>query len=213
MARLKPEDIMPVVHDRLRTHYGTVEVISGQGIAKGQRVRFEDGGREVTCVIKTSSGGRISFGRRDDGSWSGLSECDRVVVVAPTEIDGDELMISMFDRQVLVDAFEANLAAQQKAGMAKVPSWLSPFHEEGRGVRGTGDGFDNKALWQEPFAGKAPVPVDVQLAKSPSALAPAIANAAPATGSVRSLTLAEAKEGLARTFGVSPDAIEITIRG
>jgi hypothetical protein len=29
----------------------------------------------------------------------------------------------------------------------------------------------------------------------------------------RPLTIAEAKAGLAETFGVSPDAIEITIRG
>lgn len=32
-------------------------------------------------------------------------------------------------------------------------------------------------------------------------------------GSSQSLTIAQAKEGLARTFGVSPEAVEITIRG
>lgn len=202
--RLKPEDIIPVVHDRLRTHYGAVEVISGQGIAQGQRVEFEDGGRRLRCVIKTSAGGRISFGHRDDGTWSGLSECDRIVVVGPTERNGDTLMISMFERQALVDAFEANLAAQQKAGMTKVPCWLAPFHEKDRGVRGTGDGFGGKALWQEPFAA-APAPSHITHAQP----VPAAAGG----GAVRGLTMAEAKEGLARTFGVSPDAIEITIRG
>ena len=128
--------------------------VSGQGIARGQRVEFENGGKPLRCVIKTSSGGRISFGRRSDGTWSGLSESDRVVVVAPTRLEGDDLMVSEFEQQVLMKAFEANLAAQQKAGMENVPSWLAPFHEEDRSVRGTGDGFGDKALWSEPLAGK-----------------------------------------------------------
>jgi hypothetical protein len=114
-------------------------------------------------------------------------------------------MISMFDQQVLIDAFEANFAAQQKAGIGHLPCWLAPFHEKDRGVRGTGDGFGDKALWHEPLATARPATV-VQ----PRQFA---AEASPLISSVRSLTIAEAKEGLARTFGVSPDAIEITIRG
>jgi hypothetical protein len=199
MAKITAEDIMPVVHDKLRTRYGEIRIVSGQGIAKGQRVEFQDGGKTVRCVIKTSTGGRISFGRREDGSWSGLSESDRVVVVAPTTLGGDDLVVSEFKQHVLMQAFEANLAAQKKAGMDKVPSWLAPFHEVDRGVRGTGDGFGDKALWQEPLA----------TAGEASPKASAVGKNEPARG----LTLAEAKEGLARTFGVSPDAIEITIRG
>jgi hypothetical protein len=200
MKKVVPDNIIPVVHEKLCSRYGPIKTVSGQGIAKGQRVEFQDAGRQVRCVIKTSSGGRISFSRRDDGTWSGLSECDRVVVVAPTKLDGDDLVVSMFDQQILRDAFDANLAAQLKAGMSKdVPSWLAPFHEEDRGIRGTGDGFGGKALWREPLSAASP---------SVSSAAAPVQN-----GSARGLTLAEAKEGLARTFGVSPDAIEITIRG
>jgi hypothetical protein len=36
---------------------------------------------------------------------------------------------------------------------------------------------------------------------------------APNAGPVGPLTMAQAKQGLAQTFGVKPDAIEITIRG
>jgi hypothetical protein len=145
-------------------------------------------------VIKTSLGGRISFGLRDDGTWSGLSESDRVVVVAPVVLDGDDLMVSMFDQKVLKDCFEANHDAQEKAGMGhNIPNWIAPFHEEGRGVRGTGDGFAGKAMWTEPLS---PVP-----AAAPALLAP------------RKLTLQQAKEGLALTFDVQPDAIEIIIKG
>ncbi len=204
MRKLTAADIIPVVHEKLRSRYGEVRIVSGQGIAKGQRVEFETGGRTMRCVIKTSSGGRISFGHRDDGSWSGLSESDRVVVVAPTSLEGDDLEVSEFEQKVLLDAFEANFAAQKKAGMDKVPCWLAPFHEEDRGVRGTGDGFAAKALWSEPLNGKGEAAAKhVEASPTPS----------PANSVVRGLTLAEAKEGLAKSFGVSPDAIEIIIRG
>lgn len=202
MVKLEAEDIMPRVHAKLSSRYGAFEVISGQGIAKGQRIELEDNGRRVRCVIKTSSGGRISFGRRPDGTWSGLSECERVVVVAPTRLNGSDLLVSMFDQKVLLDAFEANLAAQKKAGMEKLPSWLAPFREDDRGPRGVGDGFGTKALWSEP------------LLTAPATLAaPTTKPLASVQNTVGGLTLAEAKEGLARTFGVSPDAIEIIIRG
>jgi hypothetical protein len=36
---------------------------------------------------------------------------------------------------------------------------------------------------------------------------------APVVKSLRALTIAEAKPGLAKTFGVGPEAIEITIHG
>jgi hypothetical protein len=193
------EEVIPIVHAKLRARYGECRFLSGQGIAKGQRVEFDDNGKQVRCVIKTSSGGRISFAHRPDGTWSGLSECDRVVVVAPTSFEGDNIAVSMFDQQVLRDAFEANLAAQKTAGMDNVPCWIAPFHEMDRGVRGTGDGFGDKALWTEPMS-----------ETQPSATKP---DNSPRAGPVHGLTLAEAKEGLARTFGVRPDQIEITIRG
>lgn len=199
MAKSNGEEAISIVHSKLRARHGECRIVSGQGIAKGQRVEFDDNGKRVRCVIKTSSGGRISFGRRLDGTWSGLSECDRVVVVAPTSLDGDNIIVSMFDQQVLKDAFEANLAAQKKAGMENVPCWIAPFHEKDRGVRGTGDGFGDKALWTEPMS-----ETNRSVTKSDNS---------PRPGPVHGLTLAEAKEGLARTFGVRPDQIEITIRG
>lgn len=195
MSQMSLRDILPRVHEILRRRHGHIEIITGQGIAKGQRVELTDNAQQIRCVIKTSTGGRISFGHRGDGTWSGLSESDRVVVIAPTELKGDDRMVSMFDQKVLLDAFEANHAAQAKAGMAHMPNWLAPFHED-RGVRGEGGGFGDKAIWTEPLNSSAPVPTP------PSVEA-----------DVRSLTIAEAKQGLAKTFGVSPDAIEITIRG
>src|SRR5579871_5810896 len=148
-VKISTDEVLPIVHTKIRGRYGDCRIISGQGIAKGQRIEFADGGKKVRCVIKTSTAGRISFARRLNGSWSGLSECDRIVVVAPTEPEGKEITVSMFNSEVLREAFEANLAAQQKAGMAELPNWIASFHEIDRGVRGTGDGFGGKALWTE----------------------------------------------------------------
>ena len=51
--------------------------------------------------------------------------------------------------------FDASQAAQEKAGMGNCQNWIAPFHEEGRGPRGVGDGFGDKALWSEPLNGSS----------------------------------------------------------
>ncbi|HVA11961.1 MAG TPA: hypothetical protein VNF99_01810 [Stellaceae bacterium] len=196
MKDIKADDVLAVVHGSLRRRYGDIETIVMQGVAKGQRVQVVDRAKPFRCVIKRSEGGRISFDRRPDGTWRGLSESDRVVIVAPTELDGDDQTISMFEQKVLLDAFEANYAAQSKAGMAHLPSWLAPFHEDGRGARGVGDGFGEKALWSEPLTS-----------------APESSAVSAVSESMRALTFAEAKQGLAKKYGFPPDAFDISIRG
>ncbi len=47
----------------------------------------------------------------------------------------------------------------------------------------------------------------------PEPASEAAADAAQPTGRRKGLTIDEAKKGLAATFGVKPDAVEITIRG
>jgi hypothetical protein len=188
------QDALPVVHEILRRRYGTLTLLSGQGIARGERVAFMIDGKRFRCVIKTSTGGRISFGHRDN-KWSGLDDSDVVVIVAPRAPDEDAHYVSMFDRDTMKEVFELNQAAQVKAGMGDLPNWIAPFHEEGRGLRGTGDGFGIRANWTEPL--------------NPTSAPPEEAR----KQSVRGLTIAEAKAGLAKAFGVPADAVEITIRG
>ncbi|WP_257164773.1 hypothetical protein [Bradyrhizobium sp. SRS-191] len=197
MAKLMKQTILPFVHEVLRRRYGQLTLLSGQGVTTGERVEFELDGNRVRCVIKVSSGGRISFGK-SEGKWSGLDACDFVAMVAPTSLDDDDHIISFFDQRTMKLVFDANQAAQDEAGMGHLPNWVAPFHEEGRGPRGVGDGFGDKALWSEPLI---------------MASTPAPRLGASATRTVRALTIAEAKQGLAMTFGVDPDAIEITIRG
>jgi hypothetical protein len=195
--KLMKQDTLPRVHEILQRRYGALTPLSGKGIVSGERVELDLNGKKVRCAIKTSTRGRISFGRRGENKWSGLDDSDFVVIVAPRTRNGDEHFVSMFDRATLKQVFDLNQAAHVKAGMGNRPNWIAPFHEKGRGPRGTGDGFGDRAMWTEP-------------------LDPTLMPRPPGGGqedSVRSLTIAQAKAGLAKTYGVPPDAVEITIRG
>ena len=58
-----------------------------------------------------------------------------------------------------------------------------------------------------------PAGINFQLVPSHSSGSPAVVPSADSTLSSMPLTIAEAREGLAMTFGVKPEAVEITIRG
>jgi hypothetical protein len=197
MKKILKQDVLPHVWEILRRRYGRLALLTGQGITKGERVQFQLDGKDVRCAIKTSTGGRISFGKRD-GKWSGLDDSDFVVIVAPTALHHDDYEVSMYDQQTMRDVFDRNQTAQEMAGMGELPNWVAPFHEEGRGPRGVADGFADKALWAEPLSTQSAALVN--------------ASEAPQTPTVRALTIDEAKLGLAMTYSVSPEAIEISIR-
>jgi hypothetical protein len=194
MEKLHKKDLLPAVWKILERRYGKINLLTGQGIIRGERIEFVHDGKLVRGVIKTSTGGRISFGKRD-GRWSGLEDSSFVVIVAPTALDQTDHMVSMFDQKTMRDVFDQNDAAQTKAGMGSLPNWIAPFHEHGRGPRGTGDGFGDKALWIEPLSDETPLPVEASRPKT-----------------IRALTVEEAKLGLAKKYSVSPEAIEISIR-
>jgi hypothetical protein len=193
MDKLQKRDLLPTVWEILQRRYGHITLLTGQGIIRGERIEFTHGGKAVRGVIKTSTGGRISFGKKD-GKWSGLEDSDFVVIVAPTALDQTDHMVSMFDQKTMRDVFDQNNAAQTKAGMGGLPNWIAPFHEHGRGPRGIGDGFGDRALWSEPFSNEAS-PIE-----------------APRSKTIRALTVEEAKLGLSKKYNVSPEAIEISIR-
>jgi hypothetical protein len=187
--------ILPAANAILERRYGQLISISGQGIMKGERSKFLVNGEQKRGITKASTNGRISFKREED-DWIGLDESDVVVVIGPISANDPTVMVSMFDRKAIRSAFDANYAAQTKEGMGHLPNWIAPFHEEGRGARGVGDGFQDKAIWTEPLYPEVGMPVSAPTGK-------------PSTG----LTIEQAKEALAKTFGVPPESVEITIRG
>ena len=155
MASLK--DTLRLVHEELASRYGKLEIVSVQGVPKGQRVRFVDQGKPVQCVIKVSSAqshGRISFQVLPDGTFGGgLLDSDLVAVVGPSDPNDQGLVLSMYDQPTLLEAFTANREALKQSGNSQGgQSWLAPFHEEGRGFGASGTGFRARrfglSLWR-----------------------------------------------------------------
>jgi hypothetical protein len=141
-----------------------------------------------------------------DGSFSGLSDSDVVAVVAPKDLDSPEWVLSFYSQETLLKAFSANREALRESGNSEGgQSWLAPFHEEGRGFRGIGDGYLKDALWSEPLDPTLPA----DRARPPTDPPPTSSD----DSQPLVLTIKEAKEALARKYDVSPDAIDITIRG
>jgi hypothetical protein len=200
MSQLMKKELLPPALDILERKQGKLTSISGQGIMKGERNTFVKDGKTKRSITKSATfpNGRISF-QRDGDDWIGLDESDYVIIIGPIAADDPTIMVSMFDKKTLRDAFDANHAAQAKEGKGHLPNWIAPFHEEGRGARGVGDGFQEKAIWSEPLYSGSRVP--------PPAAPP------PPRDRSTGLTIEQAKAALAKTFGVKPDAVEITIRG
>jgi hypothetical protein len=177
--------------------YKVTDLSKGQGVPKLSRISIRKDGKESAALIKTSTSGRISFTREQDGHYRFLRDAEYVIHVHPIVNDPTLVQVTMFDRQTVVEAFNANHKALVEHGMEHIPSWVNP--EEEKGWRQTGSGFGTKALWS------AAVPL--------VSTATASEMQRGAGGQPLKLTIAQAKEGLAENFGVSPDKIEIIVRG
>jgi len=177
--------------------YNVVDLSRGQGVPKLSRIAIRKDGRESAALIKTSTSGRISFTREQDGHYRFLRDAEYVIHVRPVLNDPTLVQVTMFDRQTVVEAFNANHKALVDHGMEHIPSWVNP--EEEKGWRQSGSGFGKKALWSEAVSLVSPA--------TPSAIHAGVG------GQRFKLTIAQAKEGLAENFGVTPDEIEIIIRG
>jgi hypothetical protein len=204
---LSQKEAITRAHEAIVRRYGgELKPVSVQGVPAGQRVIFKRAGKPARCVIKFSSpksNARISFAPTEDGGFSGLSDTDFVAVVAPKSLGSAEWLLSFYDQETLLRAFTANREALRASGNSEGgQSWLAPFHEEGRNFRGEGDGYLKHALWAEPISVR---PSDDSTPSPPKQ--------APSGQPPLALSIKEAKEALARKYDVSPDSIDIIIRG
>jgi hypothetical protein len=183
----------------LRKRFQSISPVTGQGVQAGTRVSFTKGGETFICAVKVTTRGRIHFARQGAG-WATLPHVDRVLYVRLRPGDPPHFEAQMHARETLVAAFEANCQHAEGLGLPHRPAWLNADLEAGD--RFVGSGFGKQALWVEVgpllIQGAAGTPSEDERASSPAA--------------PRRLTIAEAKEGLAATLGISPDAIEIIIR-
>lgn len=182
-----------------------------QGAGKSSLRRIARGDESKLASIRTTQDTWIAFPRdRRDQGWVTLSDVDLVVAVSVDDsneprfaqvhlIDGDE-MRDRFDR-----AYRARLEAGHSIPLGR-GVWLALYLEEAQDPVnrvGAGAGLANPAILRAPLEG-AEIEGDV-----------AEVGAHEEPGSDGSdeerFTIAEAKRRLARTLGVDPSSVRITI--
>ncbi len=197
--------LFQVGQDALKQEGWRVERVQGTG--KSSLRRITKNGESKVVTIRTTQDTWIAFPReRDNSGWVTLSDSDFVMAVSvddPDEprfaqahlIDGSE-MRDRFDR-----AYRARLAAghsiPERRGV-----WISLYQEEAKDPVnrvGAGAGLAHPAILRVPLDA-AESAKDLDCYEAPDSK----------KGEVP-LTIAEAKQRLAITFGVAPANVKITI--
>ena len=176
------------------------------GSRRGSSVRrITKNGESKLSTIRTSQDRWVAFTRaKDDTKWGTLCDVDVVVVASVDDranprfaqihmINADE-MRARFDR-----AYDARIAA----GHTISRMWLSLYEEESTSpLQRVGAG----ACLANP-----PIARDVPLGESDMPVAPTKQPNWASDVDEQSLTISQAKTKLARTFGVDPSSIKITV--
>ena len=186
-----------------------VTKVSGFGNARIRRIARD--GKSKLAAIRTTQDQWLAFPRaKDDTRWATLSDVD-VVVVASVD-PGDPLFarIHMMDADELQGRFDRAYAARRAANHT-IPRgrgvWIALYQNEASDpvtLVGAGAGIANPPIARVELTG-----IDAPAAGAP--LATATEPASAGDPDERTLTIAEAKAGLARSFGVTPSNIKITI--
>lgn len=180
--------------------YGVENTASGSGVPRFSRIKIAKGSETLSCAVKVTTGGRISFTRAANGSYHVLSDVDCVIHAHRPEEEPTKVVVTMFDKNTVVAAFEANHAAKAAHGMEHIPSWVNPDFEDG--WRFTGSGFRDKALWCESVSASA----DKQEGEAKGT--PSEDRAPDNDASFMEMI----KRRLAERMGVSADKIEIEVK-
>lgn len=187
--------------------YKVSSTASGQGVPKLSRLKLEKDGTELACVVKVSSGGRISFTRAPDGTYRVLSDADWVIHAQPVLASPGHLRVMVFDRATVVRAFEENHKALVAHRMEHIPSWVNP--EQEAGWRQSGSGFKDKALWTEvtTISGAAAASTPAPELGASAAPPPSGGGAAEVPGIMERIKLM-----LSEHLGVRPELIDVDVR-
>ena len=169
--------------------------------------RITKNGERRLITIRTAQDRWIAFPRtKDDTKWGTLCDVDVVVAVSVDDLANPRFaQVHMINADEMRDRFDRAYAARRAAGHTIQPShgvWLSLYEEESTSPVqrvGAGAGIDNPPLAVVPL-GEPDTPVAPT--KQPNWASDA---------DEQSLTIAQAKTKLARTFGVDPSSIKITV--
>ena len=200
--------LFQVAEEALAKEGWKVERIARSGKASVRRIT--KGKEEKTVSIRTSRDTWIAFPRTsDDAAWATLADVDFVVASSVADrVNPRFAQVHLVPGDEMRQRFDRAYAARKKAGHTMPVGrgiWLSLYEKEASApvsLVGGGIGLAHPPIAKVPLTGQE---IEAEDADSEPAQSVAAAGA--------SLTIAEAKRGLARSFGVSEDAIEITIRG
>lgn len=181
------------------------EVTRVQGGGKSSVRRITKGGVSKLVSIRTSQNTWIAFPRdKKDQAWGTLSEVDAVVAVSVDDADTPRFaQVHMIDADEMRDRFDRAYNARKAAGHS-IPIgrgvWISLYHHEGQNPVnrvGAGAGLKHPPIARISLTSGHDIARDADDHQMSDAMQP--------------LTIAEAKEGLALTFGVSAANVKITI--
>jgi hypothetical protein len=165
----------------------------------GARVEARKDGKLISIAIRTSANRKVGWMRDEKGQWRAMADADLIVVAAfDSENRPGKIEVFAFGPKDVKSVFDARLVRNLEKNAnfkANAPTFASLDPPE-KGRSSAGKYLRKHALWQTDF------PIHGE------------ANASPALEEKKAgLTIVEAKESLAVTYGVKPEAIEIIIRG
>lgn len=188
-----------------------------RGGGKGRVRRISKGNKNLLAAIRTSQDEYIAFPRTDDDSaWATLSEVDVVVAAAVDDARNPRFaQVHMFDADDLRQRFDRAYAARRAAGHT-IPLgrgvWVSLYHDEATdpvGRVGAGIGLASPPIARVPL--NAVAATRTQAPGAPLAQPPTWSAGAADDSDDEPLTIAQAKTRLARSLGVDPSSIKITV--
>ena len=120
-----------------------VKVMKGAGQVPGTRLRVWYPGSEASrkVAIRTSADREFGFTRQADGSWTGISRMDEVIVSAPSAGDPACAEVLSFNTRALVAVLEKALEQEKLRTPSlshKTPIFLPLDHKPGGSERTVG---------------------------------------------------------------------------
>jgi hypothetical protein len=128
-----------------------VELKSGAGIVPGARLRTFDGAKAREVAVRTSLDREIGFTRHPDGRWTTISTVDEIVVAVPSAEEPSAAEVLSFDREVVIDACNAALAARKNEfpGLShKAPIFIALDTSDKGPSPDVASGLKAKAKWR-----------------------------------------------------------------
>lgn len=191
--------------ETLRAQGWEVERVAGSG--KSSMRRITKGRLSKIATIRTTQDRWFAFPRtKDDKGWLTLDDSDCVVVVSVNEKEDPKFAwVHMFDQADIKKRLDRAYKVRQSANR-QIPIgrgvWISLYRKDDGSPQLAGAGAGNDF----PRIAEVPLQRGESQAVAVSAEPPRDSG-----GSVRPLSINEAKQGLALTFGVDASRIKITV--